>query len=228
MRRSRSSLTAWPAFADLMTIIAVVSLAIAIGVLAGGPNGPCESEECQAEISKLQAKIGELEKENERLGGENLAFTNQLDDARKQIRELELSAHFGFNPCLSNPKSPTTAVPLLRIVANSGYVLTQIWDVRYDAAVEEIPSLHRAINHGQMDRQRFESYAREIYQYGDAQNTFDGSCRFFVELKNETGSLASFAQARAVVETYFGFSNPSEVIAIQKGSDGSADRDPPL
>ena len=32
MRRSRSALTAWPAFADLMTVLAVLGLAIAAGV----------------------------------------------------------------------------------------------------------------------------------------------------------------------------------------------------
>ena len=223
MRRSRPSPTAWPAFADLMTIIAVVSLAIATGVLTGGgdSDGPAN---LNAEIGKLVKENEDLSNENEKLSKENTELQNELDDANNRTFEAESSMYFGFVPCLSHPASPTTAFPLLQIVANSGYVLTRMWDEEYDDAVEDIPDLLAAIEHGQMDRREFESYARKIYQYGDHQDTFGSSCRFFVELRNETDSLASFAQARAVVETYFRFSNPSEVIQIQKGAEGSADR----
>ena len=223
MRRSRPSLTAWPAFADLMTIIAVVSLAIATGVLTGGadPDGPAN---LKAEIGKLVKENDALSNENAKLSKENTELQEELDDANKKAFEAESSMYFGFVPCLSHPASPTTAFPLLRIVVNSGYVLTRMWGEEYDDAVEDIPDLHAAIEHGEMDRREFESYARKIYQYGDHQDTFGSSCRFFVELRDETDSLASFAQARAVVETYFRFSNPSEVIQIQKGSEGPADR----
>lgn len=223
MRRSRPSLTAWPAFADLMTIIAVVSLAIATGVLTGGrdSDGPAN---LNAEIGKLVIENEALSNENEKLSKENTELQKELDDANKKTFEAESSMYFGFIPCISHPESPTTAVPLLRIVANSGYVLTRLWGEEYDAAVEDIPDLLAAIDHGQMDRQEFESYARKIYQYGDDQDTFGSSCRFFIELRDETDSLASFGQARAVVETYFRFSNPSEVIQIQKGSEALADR----
>lgn len=223
MRRSRPSLTAWPAFADLMTIIAVVSLAIATGVLTGRSD-PDGSANLKAEIGRLVNENGALSNENAKLINENTELKNELDDANRRTLEAESSKYFGFVPCLSHPASPTTAFPLLQIVVNSGYVLTRMWDEKYDDAVEDIPDLFAAIEYGQMDRREFESYARKIYQYGDHKDTFGSSCRFFVELRNEADSLASFAQARAVVETYFRFSNPSEVIQIQKGSDGPADR----
>ena len=39
MRRSRTALTAWPAFADLMTVLAVLGLAIAAGVASVNAPG---------------------------------------------------------------------------------------------------------------------------------------------------------------------------------------------
>ena len=71
MRRSRAPLTAWPAFADLMTILAVVSLAIAAIVSVRNP-----------EIEELESRIEELE-------GRRAELRRQLDDANKMIAELQ-------------------------------------------------------------------------------------------------------------------------------------------
>lgn len=223
MRRPRAALTAWPAFADFMTILAVVSLAIAAGVLTDG-TGP-------RKIEKLQAKNAKLEKENAKLEQENAGLKADLADAnrenadlRKRIKSLETLKHFGHMPCLPHPNSPTTPVPLLQIAVNSGYILTGVWDRELESVVATIPGLSAAIALGRMDRQDFERYAGRIYRYGDEEDTFEGSCRFFVELKSETNSLASFARAFGVVNRYFLISNSSEVNTILSESQNTGDR----
>lgn len=223
MRRPRASLTAWPAFADFMTILAVVGLAIAAGVLTDGAGPPG--------IDGLQAKIAKLERENAKLEEENAKARADLADAnskiaalRKRIESLETLKHFGHMPCLPHPNSPTTPVPLLRIVVNSEYILTRVWDRELESVVATIPGLRAAIAHSPMDRQDFERYAGRIYRYGDEEGTFEGSCRFFVELKSETNSLASFARAFGVVSRYFLISNSSEVNTILSEPEGTRDR----
>ena len=52
MRRSRAPLTAWPAFADLMTVLAVVSLAIAAVVLGRSPGDEGDSRQQIAELRR--------------------------------------------------------------------------------------------------------------------------------------------------------------------------------
>lgn len=230
MRRTRASVTAWPAFADFMTILAVVSLAIAAGVLADG-SGSNGIEECRAEKSKLKeqnaklrAENSKLAKENEKLRGELGHANGRIAELQEQIRSLESRKHFGHMPCLPHPSSPTTPVPLLEIVVNSGYILTGAWGQGHEGAVADVPRLRDAIAHGQMDREDFERYADEIYRFGDEEGTFKSSCRFFVKLRNETDSLASFARGLGVVSRYFLISNSSEVNGILRGPGGTRGR----
>lgn len=222
MRRPRASLTAWPAFADFMTILAVVSLAIAAGVLSDGAGPPKGAG--HAETEELQAKVAKLEKENAKLRADLDDATRKIAELETKVESLESLKHFGHMPCLPHPDSPTTPVPLLRIVVNSGYVLTGVWGQEHEPAVAMVPGLHAAIAHGQMDRRDFEHYAGQIYRYGAEEDTFETSCRFFVELKNETDSLASFARALGVVNRHFLISNSSEVNSILRGAEGTGDR----
>lgn len=213
MRRPRASLTAWPAFADFMTILAVVSLAIAAGVLTdgAGSSGP---DELPAKIAKLEEENEKLEKENATLKADLAERNSKIAELLARIQSLETLKHFGHMPCLPHPNSPTTPVPLLQIAVNSGYILTGVWDRAIEGVVTTIPGLSAAIARGQMGRRDFEHYAGQIYRYGDKEDTFKSSCRFFVQLKNETDSLASFAQAFGVVNRYFLISNSSEVNKI--------------
>ncbi len=206
-----------------MTILAVVSLAIAAGVLSDGA-GPAGPEPLQAKIAKLKTENSKLKEENAKLSADLDEATSKVAKLETRIKSLESLKHFGHMPCLPHPDSPTTPVPLLRIVVNSGYVLTGVWGQEYELAVAMVPGLHAAIAHGQMDRRDFEHYTDQIYRYGDEEDTFETSCRFFVELKKETDSLASFARALGVVNRYFLISNSSEVNSILRGVEGTEDR----
>ena len=215
MRRSRAPLTAWPAFADLMTILAVVSLAIAAIVSVRNP-----------EIEELEGRRAELRR--------------QLDDANKMIAELQrqvaelrrqlspepggdpvadLRHRFGDLPCLYQQGPPITVVPLLRVVVASEYVVTPLLPRERDADVDAIPGLDNGIEHRQMDAEVFERYSNAIYQYGDLDKTFGGSCRFFVELKQGRTDPLAFSRAYAVVSRYFLISNSGEVLGILRGEE---------
>ena len=202
MRRSRAPLTAWPAFADLMTVLALVSLAIAAVVLGGSGD--------EGDRNKM---IAELQ--------------HQLDDAnetivkqRDRIRELELRVMFpGGLPCLWNLGPPITIVPLLQIVVASEYVVTPLWPPERNADVAAIPRLADAIEHGQMDVEEFEQYSNAIYQHGDRADTFDRSCRFYVKLKQGGTEPLAFSRAVGVVSQYFLISNSGEVNRILRGEE---------
>ena len=154
MRRSRAPLTAWPAFADLMTIIAVVGLAGAAVVLNNAAELQSQLDDANDTIEKQQDRNRELEDRN---------------------RELELRTMFpGGRPCLWNSGPPITVVPLLQIVVASEYVVTPLWPQERSADVAAIPRLVAAIEHGPMDVADFDQYSNAIYQHGRRADTFRG------------------------------------------------------
>lgn len=218
MRRSRSALTAWPAFADLMTVLAVLGLAIAAGVASvGTPGGDGTLED---RIRNLTAKLAEARRLNAQAQGRVRDLEAELADARERIEELErlvTEGVLGSVPCLgTRPGSLTAPVPLLRIVVDSGYLITRLWPPEAEADVASIPRLAEAIAHGVMQEGDLQDYARGMHAYGNADdNVYGRSCRFWVELrKGETTSQAAFSRAVGLVGDYFLFTNPSAVNRI--------------
>lgn len=212
MRRSRSALTAWPAFADLMTVLAVLGLAIAAGVAS--VNAPSDEV---SRIRALKAELAAAQNRNARNGDRIRALEAELAAARASMQEVELrevERRLGSVPCLgTRPGSRTAPVPLLRIIVDSGYHLTRLWPL--GANVADIPRLDEAIAHGSMQEGDLLGYARGMHAHGDADDTYDGPCRFWVELrKGETTSLTAFARALGIVNQYFLLSNSSEVNRI--------------
>ncbi len=211
MRRSRSALTAWPAFADLMTVLAVLGLAIAAGVAS--VDAP---DETVSLIRALEAELAAARERNARDSDRIQSLIAELAAARELIETLEADI-LGSVPCLgTRPGSRTAPVPLLRIVVDSGYRLTRLWPREKEVAVAGIPLLQEAIAHGLMQEADLRRYARAMYDYGDrGDNTYGRRCRFWVELgKGETTPQSAFSQARSIVEQYFLLSNSSEVIGI--------------
>ena len=207
MRRSRSALTAWPAFADLMTVLAVLGLAIAAGVASVDGLGK--------EVSRIQSLEAQLSAARERNARDSDRI-RALEDALQAL-EVELTAaRLGSVPCLgTRPGSRTSPVPLLRIVVDAGYRLTPLWPQEKAAAVAGIPRIEEAIAHGLMQEDDLLRYARGMHAYGDADDTYDGSCRFWVELlKGETIPQSAFSRALGIVNRYFLLSNSSEVNRI--------------
>ena len=235
MRRSRSALTAWPAFADLMTVLAVLGLAIAAGVASVDPG---------EELSRIRTLEAQLATARERITGDgdrirtleasltasrerNAALEARIDEAERR----EVERRLGSVPCLgTRGDSRTAPVPLLRIVVDAGaissgpghprYRLTPLWPPQRAADVRAIPQLEEAIDHGLMQEDDFSRYARGMHAYGNAAETYNGPCRFWVELrKGEITSQAAFAQALGVVNQYFLLTNSSEVNRILREAD---------
>ena len=206
MRRSRSALTAWPAFADLMTVLAVLGLAIAAGVASLYAPG---------RIQALEVKLAAALERNARDSDRIRVLEAHLAAAQERVAILEADI-LGSVPCLgTRPGSRTSPVPLLRIVVDAGYRLTRLWPREKEDAVADIPLLDEAIALGLMRERDLLRYARGMYAYGDADHTYDGPCRFWVELgKGETTPQSAFSRAVGIVNPYFLFSNSSEVNRI--------------
>ena len=223
MRRSRSALTAWPAFADLMTVLAVLGLAIAAGVASvDAPDPPPEDRirSLETDLAAAWERIASLEADLRDAREVNTGLRADLDEAERSLDEAErreIERRLGSVPCLgTRPGSLTAPVPLLRIVVDAGYRLTRLWPQEKEEDVAEIPQLQEAIAYGVMQEAELRRYAREIYEYGNSgDNAYGGRCRFWVELRaGETTTQSAFSRARSIVEQYFLLSNSSEVIRI--------------
>ena len=222
MRRSRSALTAWPAFADLMTVLAVLSLAIAAGVAS--VDAPAEDR-----IRALEAELAAAQERNTRDGDRIYALEAQLAAARgsdprggdriqaleadltaarernaaleagiEEAERREVERRLGSVPCLgTRPGSRTAPVPLLRIVVDSGYHLTRLWPLGKDKDVAGIPRLAEAIAHGLMQEGDLLRYARGMHAYGSADDTYDGPCRFWIRTPKGRNNLADDVRAGA-------------------------------
>ena len=105
MRRSRSALTAWPAFADLMTVLAVLGLAIAAGV-AGVDSAKDRLRALEAELAAARERAARGEDRIQELEA-------TLATAQEHIQELEADLTegvIGSFPCLgTRPGSPDRA-----------------------------------------------------------------------------------------------------------------------
>ena len=253
MRRSRSALTAWPAFADLMTVLAVLGLAIAAGVAIGSEAELAavidRVEDRQAELAAarehnardtdriqaletqlaaarehnqaLEARLAVARERGPRGGGRTQALEAELAAAQARIAALETRIRLGSVPCLgTRPGSRTAPVPLLRIVVDSGYRLSRLWPPEKEASVARIPRLEEAIARGLMQEGDLSRYARGMHAYGNSDDTYGGSCRFWVELrKGEIASQTAFARALGMVNQYFLLTNSSEVNRILRAAE---------
>ena len=139
MRRSRTALTAWPAFADLMTVLAVLGLAIAAGVASiEAPDDEVPEDLPQ----KLKAELSAVRERNA-----------ALEERIEELEDRDIERRLGSFPCLGTQSGSRTApVPLLRIVVESGYRVTRLWPS--GANVEGIPRLDEAIAQGLMQEGR--------------------------------------------------------------------------
>ena len=206
-------MSAWPALADLMTILALLSLAIAAGALS------------------VMYTVNEPQRKVEDLLQETAEANRQLRDARNEIADLEKRLEqeasageeesaeaptIGGVSCLGIEEGPQrSAVSLLRIVVEeTGYRVTGIWPGRWEIDVGDIPMVHEVIERGLVHASEFTQYAGPIFDYGYRSDTFNSSCRFFIELENES-TVMDYVLASISLERYFLFANSAEVMRIR-------------
>ena len=157
-------------------------------------------------IGALKADLATARERNARDGDRIRALEAELAAARErnaaleasmeEVERREVERRLGSVPCLgTRPGSRTVPVPLLRIVADSGYHLTRLL-----AACGErggIPRLDEAIAHGSMQEGDLLGYARGTHAHGDADDTYDGPCRFGIELRWGETNLVDGVRAGA-------------------------------
>ncbi|MCY4594344.1 MAG: hypothetical protein OXC19_06030 [Bryobacterales bacterium] len=191
MRRSRAPLSAWPAFADVMTILAVVSLAVAAFALSG------KDPEL---IKTLKRKLKQAEE--------------TIQEQEIRIRELKW-AQIG-RPCLWDPGPPTRVFPLLRITVTAQYEVALLQSLER-GEIRSIPELENAVDQSDMGVQEFKLYANAIYKHGLRDDTFGQSCRFYVELIYGGADPRAYSHAVGVVNQYFLYSNSAAVNKTLEG-----------
>ena len=204
-----------------MTILAVVGLTAAIIIVSAdaGPNCLEEIKALRGEIAHLKTQLDARDTEVSRLSKVIAQLHDSLDarDSRidsllNVVRILQTTILFGARPCLGTHGSKPKV--LLRVGVSNGYGLEPRWLPEDQDKVTKIPSLLEAVSTGQLNPEAFERHASEIYHHGDAEDTFGGSCRFFVELDKDTDSYPRFAQAVGVVNRYFLIANSWDVNRI--------------
>ena len=191
-----------------MTILAVVGLTAAIIIVTTGDE---TSKELKEEIAKLREEKAQLQTELDARDAKIDTLSARIDSLLEVVADLDRII-IGASPCLG--KQGNKPKMLLRIVVNKGYRLEPRWLPEDRDKITKIPWLREAVSTGQLDTAAFEQYASAIYHHGDAEDTFSGSCRFFVELEKDTDSYRRFAQAVGVVNRYFLIANPSKVNRI--------------
>ena len=205
-----------------MTILAVVGLTAAIIIVTTADETSKELKErfsklreenaqLQTELDARDAKIDTLEEMNAQLQHSLDTLSSRIDSLLEVVGDLHRII-IGASPCLGTQGSKPKM--LLRIVVNNGYRLEPRWLPEDRDKVTKIPSLLEAVSTGQLNSEAFERHASEIYHHGDAEDTFGGSCRFFVELDKDTDSYPRFAQAVGVVNRYFLIANSWDVNSL--------------
>ncbi len=173
-----------------MTLVAIVGLVGAVVVGARAASAGKEARELRAERDGLKAEVDALE---------------------QRLSEAEEDQGIDLPPCLG--RAPGGSVhALFRITVNHhGYLLERLWEA---TAVEQgpVPSFLTEQPAGEQSADEFLDRGKRVYAFGDRPDTFGGRCRFYVELKRGPSiSRGDYLDARHLVETYFFFSNSSEV-----------------
>ncbi len=210
MRRSRAPLTAWPAFADLMTILAVAALAFA--AVAADP------EALEAALAELQQAKNTIEGLNQKVRSATRTESDLRRRLRKASERIEV-LRIGARPCLRTGDS--LIVPLLSVEVAPAleFIVSRLWSSEYDSQVSTVAGVSDVVERRLLDRGEFEQHAARILAYGDREDTFGGSCRFFVELQIGDADSLSFPRAYGIVNQYFLISNPGETNRILRGEE---------
>ena len=190
MRRSPTPVTAWPAVADLMTLVAIVGFVAAAVVGARVAAAGKEARELRAERDGLKAKV---------------------DALQQSLSEAEEDQGIDLPPCLGRAPDGSVRALFSITVQQQGYLLERLWQA---AAVEQVaaPSFLTEQPAGKLSAAELLDRGQRAYTFGDRPDTYGGPCRFYVELKRGPSiSRDDYLDARHLVETYFFFSNSSEV-----------------
>lgn len=200
-RRLYTPATAWPAFADLMTILAIVGLAGA-GIVIAEIRFAMDSAEPTEDPTKLLEENAELREAVETLTAtvaELHTAIAQLRAENETLREereaLELKVA-GFNPCWRGERGRVYyfTFDITYLPANDEFEIGAHSDMNRSYVVEEVRTalpLLREYPLGAIDRQDLALFSERVE---DARRIrYGGNCKFAVTINGEApGNVASF------------------------------------
>ena len=195
-----------------MTLFAIVGLvAAAVFWTQAGVRG--------AEANVQEARAERLQDELDYQKEEATVLRNQVERLKQSLAEEEKNRGIDRPSCLGGT---TGSVPsLFRVTVNrDSYRLERLWPPEGVSA--EAPPAFLALTEvpvSELSRGEFFDRAERIYDFGERPDTFDGPCRFYVELERGSSiSAADYREAKDLVATYLFIGNSSEVLrALAEG-----------
>ncbi len=216
----RHPINIWPAFSDLMTVLTIVGLFTALGLLQAPASLKAQNQALKAQNEELETTIDRLERLITELRQELLAIKTQRDRLVDRVRVLEaelLKARKGGEdppPCLSLRGKPGKKFdPLYTIrIGDDGMDVQRAWPPELAQQIEGIPGVHRLAEAGRVGRSTFHRLARPVSTYAkDPQNTFGEKCIFYVRIEIATESKDRFGRYYSDITDHFFPSNPSAI-----------------
>lgn len=165
----------------------------------------------QAGVHKATAETlqGELDHQKEEAKG----LRSEVERLKQSLAEEEKNRGIDRPSCLGGT---TGSVPsLFRVTVNrDSYRLERLWPP--DSAPAEASPDFLALTEvpaRELSRGEFFDRAQRVYDFGERRDTFDGPCRFYVELKRGSSiSAPDYREAKDLVATYLFIGNSSEVL----------------
>lgn len=172
MRRSRTPATAWPAVADLMTILAVIGLSAAAVV---GAERNLEIEDLKRQLEERDAQIGELE---------------------NRIREFQESMdnEIGFTPCWRGATGERRYFFTYDVTfADGTYSVSKHVDFNAGVTTDTPGGILAALDNlpaAGIDEVAFVTFGRNVS--GAAQSVYPAGCQLAVTINQQvTGNVIS-------------------------------------
>lgn len=160
-----------------------------------------------------EAKAESLQDELDHQKEEAKGLRNEVDRLKQSLAEEEKNRGIDRPSCLGGT---TGSVPsLFRVTVNrDSYQLERLW--LPESAPAAVPPDFLALTEvptRELSRAEFFGHAQRIYDFGERRDTFDGPCRFYVELKRGSSIPApDYREAKDRVATYLFIGNASEVL----------------
>lgn len=163
-----------------------------------------------------EAKAEGLQDELDHQQEEAKGLRNEVERLKQSLAEEEKNRGIDRPSCLGGT---TGSVPsLFRVTVNrDSYQLERLWQPEppRTAPAEASPDFLALteVPARELSRAEFFDQARRIYDFGERRDTFDGPCRFYVELKRGSSiSAPDYREAKDLVATYLFIGNSSEVL----------------
>ncbi len=183
MRRHRTQVTVWPAVADLMTVIAVVS--VIAGLAFCSPKSASDS--LQEKRDSLQEERDSLQEEKDSLQAENESLAARLGSLRVEVDSLSRDGE-GIPACLGRD-SRDDLIPLVSITVRNDdtYLVQRTWCPTRNNMFAALNAEINEIDGEVLNRNQLRRFAEKASNTAAAQSS---NCGFWAHLRNGGVSIS--------------------------------------